>query len=257
MINIEHLISFYPDNLKPFRKNILREYLQYKVLDIIYNSKYNRNLIFMGGTSIRIIHKNTRFSEDLDFDNKGISAQEFTELAEDIKKSLELEGYKPEIKVTKKGAYKCSLKFPGILFQTGISGHREAKLVIQIDTEPQNYEYEPQSELINKFEVFTSIFTVPVNLLLSQKIYAVFTRKRPMGRDFFDIVFLHGRAEPDMQYLSEKLGIKDRRELKERLLERCKNYDFRQLAGDIKNFIFNPNDSQKVTLFYDYVKSKF
>jgi len=257
MIDIEHLSSFYPDNVKPFKKNILREYLQYKILEIIFNSKYSSKLVFMGGTAIRIIHQNTRFSEDLDFDNRGISKEKFIDLSEHIKKNLELEGYKLETKVKTTGGYRCHFEFLDILSQTGISGHIEAKLVIQLDTEAQNYKYEPDKELINKFEVFTNIFVVPKKLLLAQKICAVFTRTRTMGRDFFDIVFLHSQIEPDMRYLSEKLDIKDKKELKNKLSEKCKTLDFKQLAKDISPFIFNPNDSKKVEMFPEYLEAKF
>lgn len=257
MIDIEHLSSFYPETIKPFKKNILREYLQYKILDIIFNSKYSSNLVFMGGTAIRIIYQNTRFSEDLDFDNKGISEDEFIALSEEIKKKMELEGYRVEIKIRADKAFRCYLKFLDLLPDTGISGHLEAKLVIQFDTEPQNYNYKPEQKLINKFEVFTNISVVPKDLLLAQKICAVFTRPRAMGRDFFDIVFLHAQVQPDMKYLDEKLNIKDEQELKSRLSEKCKALDFKQLAKDLEPFIFNSNDSKKVELFPEYLNEKF
>jgi hypothetical protein len=49
MLDIEQIQSYYPKNLKSFKKNILREYLQYKILEIIYTSIYAKRLIFMGG----------------------------------------------------------------------------------------------------------------------------------------------------------------------------------------------------------------
>lgn len=257
MINIEHLSSFYPDNLKSFKRNILREYLQYKILEIIYDSKYLDKLVLMGGTAIRIIHANTRFSEDLDFDNLGVSKEGFSDLTELIKKKLHREGYKIETKVTTRGAYKGHFKFLELLSQTGITGHVNAKLVIQLDTEPQNYTYNPEKVLINKFEIFTSILAVPQDLLLSQKICAVFTRNRPMGRDFFDIVFLHGKTKPNMNYLSDKLSINNPSDLKKKLLNHCKEFNFDQLSKDLAPFIFKPSDSKKVILFMDYLKTKF
>jgi hypothetical protein len=38
MLDLHQIESFYPEHLRAFKKNILREYLQYKVLDIIYDS---------------------------------------------------------------------------------------------------------------------------------------------------------------------------------------------------------------------------
>jgi Domain of unknown function (DUF1814). len=41
----------------------------------------------MGGTSLRIIYNNSRFSEDLDFDNFSLTQAEFTLLSEKLKKA--------------------------------------------------------------------------------------------------------------------------------------------------------------------------
>jgi hypothetical protein len=54
MLDIEQIQSYYPKNLKSFKKNILREYLQYKILEIIYTSIYAKRLIFMGGGGVRL-----------------------------------------------------------------------------------------------------------------------------------------------------------------------------------------------------------
>ena len=77
MININQIEQFYPENLRSFKRNILREYLQYKILEIIFNSGTAPKLSFIGGTSLRIVHENTRFSEDLDFDNFNLKESDF------------------------------------------------------------------------------------------------------------------------------------------------------------------------------------
>jgi predicted nucleotidyltransferase component of viral defense system len=257
MISINELVSFYPDKLKPFKKNILREYLQYKILQIIYDSNHFNALVFMGGTAIRIIYGNTRFSEDLDFDNISLTQDNFKSLMNLLKKKLELEGYNIETKFTFKGAFRCQLKFIELLSNMNLSNHKDAKLIIQVDTEPQNYKYQPKKVLINKFDVFTRIISVPVDLLLSQKITAFFTRKRLMGRDLFDIVFLHSKTNPDLNYLKQKLNITNSSELKKQMLSKCGNIDFNSLAKDVSPFIFNPNDSKKILFFKEYIETKF
>jgi len=97
MISLKNIEKYYPDNEKIFKRSILKEYLQYKISEIIFNSEYSEKLIFLGGTAIRIVYNN-RFSEDLDFDNLGLSEDDFTKLANKIKKGLELQGYEVEIK---------------------------------------------------------------------------------------------------------------------------------------------------------------
>ncbi len=254
MLDIGQIESFYPEYLKPFKRNLLREYLQYKILDIIFESKFGERLSFMGGTAARIIHSNTRFSEDLDFDNLGLDEGDFKQLSELIKRKLEQEGYIVEVKNVFKGAYRSYIRIFGVLFENGLSGHREERLLIQLDAEPQRFSYCPDVVIINKFDVFLRINVVPVDVLLAQKIYAIFERKRPMGRDFYDAVFLLGKTKPNLEYLKQKLKIRDNFDLKKRLLLRCEKLNFKLLAKDVGPFLFAPHDSKKVLFFYDYIK---
>jgi hypothetical protein len=168
MLNLEDILKTYPERLRGFRENILKEYLQYRILDIIYGSKYADQLVFMGGTSIRIVHDGVRFSEDLDFDNRGLAEADFDGLAGLISRELSLDGYTVEVKNVFKGAYHCRISFPGMLFDQGLSGHKEERILIQIDAEPQLYSYVPDKYLINRFGIFRYINTVSPSLLLSQ-----------------------------------------------------------------------------------------
>jgi predicted nucleotidyltransferase component of viral defense system len=80
MISLSQIEQYYPQQLRQFKRNILREYLQYKILEIIFNSRLASKLSFLGGTALRVVHDNTRFSEDLDFDNFKLSEKEFAQL---------------------------------------------------------------------------------------------------------------------------------------------------------------------------------
>ena len=256
MLDIKQIEVFYPEFLKSFKRNLLREYLQYKVLEIIFDSKFAGNLSFMGGTAIHMIYANKRFSEDLDFDNLGLTKRGFEELVKLIKRGLELEGYTIETKNVFRGAYRSYLRVPNILFDNGLSRHKEEKMLIQIDVEPQGINYSPDKVIINKFDVFLRINVVPLDILLGQKLHAIFRRRRAMGRDFYDTVFLFGMTKPNFDYLRLKLGIKDMADLKRRVLLKCKSLDFKQLAKDVEPFLFSPNESKKVLLFQDYIKSR-
>ena len=255
MLDIKQIETFYPEYLQAFKRNLLREYLQYKILELAFDSEFGERLSFMGGTATHIIHGNTRFSEDLDFDNLGLTKKEFEQLANSIQRRLQLEGYKVEIKNVFKGAYRCYIRIPDILFNNGLSKHKEEKLLIEIDTEPQGYTYSPEKVIINKFDIFLRINVVPMDILLAQKIYAIFKRKRAMGRDFYDAVFLFGKTKPDLGYLQLKLKIKNMADLKSKLLARCSKFNFKELAKDVEQFLSNPSDSKKVLFFYDYIKN--
>lgn len=254
MLGLKQIEAFYPEKLKPFKQNILREYLQYKILEIIYSSEFEEKLVFMGGTAVRILHGNTRFSEDLDFDNVGLSHIEFDVLAETIRRTLGQEGYAVETKNIFRSAYTCIIKISDLLFDYGLTSHQAEKILIKINAEPQNANYQPEKVIINKFDVFLRINTVPAEILLAQKLSAVFGRKRAMGRDFYDVVFLLGKTKPNLDYLKLKLKVKDGADLKQRLLQKCDTLDFDKLAKDVEEFLFEPSDAKKVRYFCDYIE---
>lgn len=253
MFDLSQIESFYPENLRVFKKNILREYLQYKILEIIYDSKYAAKLAFMGGTAIRIIHGSNRFSEDLDFDNFDLTKEEFEQITKSVHKQLKLEGYGIEIRNVFKGAFHSYISISNILYDYKISRHKEAKLMIRLDTEPQGMSYDPKNVIINKFDIFTGINVVPANILLSQKIFAILNRRRAMGRDFFDTVFLFSRVKPDFGYLKHHANITNMVELKKALLSKCEQLDFKLLARDVEPFLTNSVEIKKVLLFKDFI----
>ena len=253
MLSIKEIESYYPENLRAFKRSLMREYIQYKILEIIFGSNQAEKLSFLGGTAIRMLHGNKRFSEDLDFDNFGLKESEFENLATEISKKLKMEGYNVEIKNVFKNAYHCHVRIPDLLFDSGLSGHKEEKILIQIDTEPQYFDYLPDNLIVNKFDVFCRIRATPPDILLSQKIVAIFNQKRKMGRDFHDTLFLFGKVMPNFDFLRQKIGVQDIAELKKRLLSLCKALDFAALARDVEPFLFSAIDAKKILAFPDYI----
>ncbi len=255
MLELKQIESFFPEHLRHFKRNLLREYLQYKILDVVFSSPYGQKLVFMGGTAIHIAHGLPRFSEDLDFDNRGLTRRDFKALTQTVAKKLMLEGYVVETSSSFKGAFSADIKVAGVLFEEKLSGHRSEKILIKLDAEPQKFSYLPERLVINKFDVFSGISVVPTGILLAQKFCAILTRKRAMGRDFYDAMFLAGKTEADFAYLKELAGIKDKAGLKSVLLERCAKLDFKLLARDVEQFLFFPADARKILLFTEYVNS--
>lgn len=255
MLSLSEIRPYYSEELHRFPRFMLREYLQYKILEILYESPFATDLCFLGGTCLRIVHGNRRFSEDLDFDNISLKKDAFKEVAGEVRKGLEREGYEVELKTVMRGAWHCHIKFPGLLFDEGLSGHREEKILIQLDTEPQHFDYEPEQFLLNRFEVFTTIWTTPLPLLMAQKIYAIINRDRNKGRDFYDLVFLMGRGiKPNYQYLEARISVSDPRSLKEAVLDQCEQLDMEAMARDVEPFLFDPADVKRVVRFGEAVQ---
>jgi predicted nucleotidyltransferase component of viral defense system len=253
MLNLKEIQTYYPAPLQGFNRFILREYLQYKILQLIFESDWSAKFCFLGGTCLRIVHGNSRFSEDLDFDNFGVSEQDFDQLAAFIRTELEKEGYQVEFKTVYRGAYHCHIKFPGLLFQEKLSGFQEERILIQLDTEPQGFDFKPELFLLNRFDVFSQINTTPKELILAQKFYAILNRKRNKGRDFYDVVFLLGQGIlPNYAYLDAKVGITSFGQLKERINAHCEKIDLNEMQRDVQPFLFQQRDGQKVVKFLDY-----
>ena len=246
MLNFDDILKRYPPRLQGFRENILKEYLQYRILDIIYGSKYAGHLVFMGGTAIRVVHGGVRFSEDLDFDNRGLKEKDFENVAALIRSELSLDGYTVEVKNVFKGAYHCYIRFPGLLFEHGLFGHKQERILIQIDAQSQDYAYAPDKFLLQQFGIFRYINTTPRPLLLSQKVLACLNRKREKGRDFFDVVYLGGMTAPDYGYLQKKAGLRTKDELLDALKGRIREVDLKALAEDVEPFLFEPSQKDRV-----------
>lgn len=250
MLPLSEIETFYPDPLHRFPRFMLREYLQHKILEIVFDSQYATDLCFLGGTCLRIVHHNRRFSEDLDFDNLSMKEAHFGDLGDYIQQQLEREGYQVELKTVMKGAWHCHIKFPGLLYEEGLTGHRKEKILIRLDTEPQHFNYEPGRFILNRFEVFTTILTTPLSLLMAQKFYAAVNRQRPQGRDLYDLVFLMAKGiTPNYHYLEATLSVSTPASLQEAVLKKCEEMDMEAMAKDVEPFLFDPSELKKVTNF--------
>jgi hypothetical protein len=258
MINLEYIKQFYNNLLeKRQTQNIIKEYLQYNILSIIYDSKYWKKLSFLWWTSIRIIYNANRFSENLDFDNFWLNEEDFEKLTKEIEKWLKLLWFKVEIRNIYKGAWHCNIKLPEILFENWLSNYKDEKILIQIDTVKQDYIYKPDKKIIDKFDIYSYINTTPINILLSKKIHALFARKRLKWRDFYDIVYLTQFTKPNYDYLNTKIWIKNDLELKNKLLNFCKDLDLEKISLDVKPFLINKDEVLRIVMFRKFIKENF
>lgn len=256
MLTIDQLSEYFPLALR--RKNpqgVLVEYLQHELLDSIFKEKSAASLCFIGGTAIRILYQNPRFSEDLDFDNFDLSFKAFEKLLEIAFKDMANKGFVVEYRFVERGAYHCYIKFPDILYQTGISPHSSRKILIRIDTEAKKKYYEPQRYIVNRFALYRQIWTAPASVLLAQKMMTVVERKREKGRDLFDVSYLMGLAEPDFDYITKCMGC-DKKHFLKLFDERLKELDLNFLAKDVEPFLFSAEQKERILTFHDYWKTK-
>lgn len=249
MLTIDQIAGYFPGAL--FQRNpqgALVEYLQYELLDSLFKHTEAANLSFIGGTAIRILHQSYRFSEDIDFDNFGLSFAGFESLVRAACRDMEYKGFVVEYRVLERGAYHCYIRFPELLYQAGISPDKGRKILIRIDSEDKEKLYEPQGVILNKFTVYRRILAAPPTILLSQKMMTVLHRKREKGRDLFDVSFLRGLAKPDFSYIEKCLGVGET-DFLQLFSERLQELDLEFLARDVEPFLFSPDQKDRILHF--------
>jgi len=254
MLSIASIKQAYHSNYHAFERGLLREYLQYQILSLIFEHPLSRKLSFLGGTCLRIVHQLPRFSEDIDFDNKELNEIEFETLSLYLQKQLEKLGYIIEIRFVSKAAFHCHIKFPDLLYKSGISSQKSEKILIQIDTFDQGVHYQPELFILDKFEFFTQIQVTPKEILLSQKLWTITQRNRLKGRDFFDSMFLLQTTIPDLTFLQAKFGKQEMSVIVREILTLLKDTDYSKLADDVRPFLVRPAEADKILLFPNFLQ---
>jgi len=201
------------------KRAVLREFLQVKFLTALYRFPLCQNLSFIGGTSLRLLRGLDRFSEDLDFDNFGLSLKEIKNLFEKATNEFRREKFNFEFdfKGTEKGG-RGRLSFPNLFFQLEMSSHPREKLMIRLDFTHQP-RIETETLLLAEFGMNERIVSNSLPVLLSQKTKALLLRKQTRGRDFYDLYWLLSKKiKPNLEVL-KTVNINSESEFFEKLKE--------------------------------------
>lgn len=260
MIELSAILNFYPPliaNNAAMHKHILKEYVELLALEHISHSPYITKLAFIGGTNLRLIQGINRFSEDLDFDCKALTENEFVSMTNEVVDYLRLHGLQAEVRDKsnpKLTAFRRNIYFPELLFEIGLSGHREERFLMKIEAQDQGVDYQNELGLINRTGF---LFSVPVpsnGVLLSMKLSALLSRSK--GRDFYDTLFLWQRTEPDYDFLEKRMGINSPDELKKRLMEMLKTVNLHQKKRDFEHLLFTSSHCEQILYFEKFIQDK-
>lgn len=245
----------FPEIPDTFKRAILREYLQYKTLQFIFGAKESGGLVFMGGTALRVFYGSSRFSEDLDFDSNGISRDDLQRIALTVENEFKLEAFECNVTFGRGSAFSAKLRFTNALQQWELTRHRDAVLTLKFDASPQQYSYEPQTNVLNRLDVIVPVPVASAGLILAQKLHAILNRTRIMGRDLYDASYLFGFTEPDMDYLVEKVHVSSRKKIEELIVNRLDERSIGDLARDVEPFVPGRNDLLRVKLFPEILRN--
>jgi len=246
-----------PDTSPLERRNLTREYLQALILQSLQRSGAMTSLAFHGGTALRFLYSLPRYSEDLDFAleiNK--ERYDFRIYLHAIQKDLEAQGYRIVMKISDhKTVHSAYVRFPGLLFELGLSPHREEVLAvkIEIDTKPPG-EAGLETSLIRR-HVLLNLQHHDKASLLAGKLHAILQRPYPKGRDIYDLTWYLGDRNwpnPNVKMLNNALAQTDWMgptltvaNWRNITLARIESFSWDQLISDVQPFL---QDQQEIEL---------
>lgn len=190
--------------------HLVREYLQARILQGLQRADAMRTLAFHGGTSLRFLYDLPRYSEGLDFAlDRFPSEYDFRAYLQQIVRDLTAETYMVDVKLNdKRVVHKAFIRFRGLLYELGLSGHKSEVIAIKIEVDTN-----PPADVVL---VTTALQChVPLHLqhhdqatLFAGKLAAVLQRTYLKGRDIYDLWWYLSQAswpEPNLAYLNRCL----------------------------------------------------
>ena len=258
MLNLEQIQNYFPPQIREnpaHKKYIVKEYIQLMILNFLASTKFVRKITFIGGTSLRLVKGIDRFSEDLDFDCKNFSAEDFAEMSQTVLTFLQRAGIRAETREKqseKLTAFRSSIYFPELLFDLGLSAYKEERFLIKIESQNQEFEYVTQMATISRCGFFFLFPVPPDDVLCAMKLSALLSRAK--GRDFYDALFLLSQTNPNYDYLSKKQGVHNLTELKVKLIETIEKIDLQHKSKDFEHLLFNKREKDKILNFSEFIR---
>jgi len=259
MISLDAIKNFYPAELRDnavFSKYLLKEYIQLMILDHLSTTWFIRKIVFIGGTCLRLVKGIDRFSEDLDFACMNLTEKEFIKMTGSVLLFLKRSGLNVisrDRDDRKLKVFRRSIYFPELLFELGLTGHREERFMIKIESHDQLFAYHPRFVHIKGCGFFFPFPVPPDGILCAMKVAAMLDRQK--GRDFYDAMFLLGQVVPDYKFLTVRLGVADLEGLKKRTAEVLTTVDLKAKTRDFEHLLFSKANSRRILRMGEFVNS--
>jgi predicted nucleotidyltransferase component of viral defense system len=181
MLSIKNLEKF-TNQSQTSIENVAREYCQHLFLSYLYKQPGSEQILFKGGTALRIIFRSPRYSEDLDFTGVNIRQSEVEEIFVNTLSDLENTGIKVELEEGKPttGGYLGIAKFYAY----------EKTITVQIEVSLRSGKKAGVTSALveNEYIPAYTLVHLPQEEIIRGKLEALFNRRKP--RDFYDYFFL-------------------------------------------------------------------
>ena len=183
---LEKLAREYQTSLFP---NTIREYYQHIFLEYLYQVPEADQLLFKGGTALRIVYGSPRFSEDLDFSLFGVLPERVKTFVEGlfitVLENLERRGIhislSPKSGVTTGGYF-------GLASLT-MTGFQPVTIAMNISVRPKEKLRGEVETIAGDFTSTYALIHLPQEMIVEEKVFgALLERKKP--RDFYDLYFM-------------------------------------------------------------------
>jgi hypothetical protein len=244
----------------PAARNLVREHLQAQVLGALQRSGAMVPLAFQGGTALRFLYGIRRHSEDLDFalERPG-TGYDFRGYLEAVRAGLEREGYPVERGRPSDGkvVHSAFVRFPGLLHELGLSGHRDEALSVKLEADTRPPPGARLETTVVRRHVLLRIQHHDRASLLAGKLHAILQRPWPKGRDYYDLVwYLSDRdwPAPNLVLLNNALaqtGWKkpalDEATWVDAVRARLRSVRWETLAADVRPLLEIPGEQELLT----------
>jgi predicted nucleotidyltransferase component of viral defense system len=244
---IQHLLGEAADPIAS--RNRMREYLQARILGILQHAGAMIPLAFHGGTALRFLFALPRYSEDLDFALEGSkTTYDFRATLRAIQDEFTQEGYDVRVRLSeKKTVNNAFVSFDGLLYEFGLSPHREETLAVKIEVDTNPPVGAGLDTTIVRRYVTLNLQHHDRASLLAGKLHAILQRRYVKGRDLYDLLWYlsdPGWPAPNLALLRNALlqtgwegATPDEKNWRGIVWERLEGIDWKRAAADVRPFL--------------------
>ncbi len=178
-------------------RNLVREYLQARILESLQRAGAMVPLAFHGGTALRFLYAMPRFSEDLDFAlERSQSSYDFRAYLRIIQAEFEKEGYQVGIKLNdRKTVNSTFVRSNNLLYEFDLSLKRDKVLAVKIEVDTHPPTGAGLDTTLIRRHVTLRLQHHDRASLLAGKLHALFQRRYVKGRDLYDLMWY--LSDPD------------------------------------------------------------
>lgn len=241
-------------------RNLIREYLQARILESLQRSGAMIPLAFHGGTALRFLYSHGRYSEDLDFALEGNrDYYQFRDYLKSIRSDLSSEGYQIEIKVNdQKVVNSAFIRFANLLYELGLSPMQNEVLAVKMEVDTNPPVGAGLSTTIVRRFVVLQLHHHDKASLLSGKLHAIMQRSYMKGRDIYDLLWYLSDPtwpEPNLVFLNNALiqtnwkgDILTEKNWRDQIYQKLKTISWSEIVDDVSPFVEPNFDINLLTL---------